>query len=75
MNCEGAEFPILLATPRDVLRRIRMMLVDYHCDLWATNSQEDLVPHLEASGFDCNIHASNDRRGWIVALNGNCVGV
>ena len=59
-NCEGAEFPILLSTPRDVLRRIRMMLVDYHCDLWTMNSKEDLVSHLEASGFDCNFHPSNE---------------
>jgi FkbM family methyltransferase len=75
MNCEGAEFPILLATPREVLRRVRIMSIDYHCDLWAKNSKEDLVSHLEASDFDCNVHTSNDCRGWIVAVNRNWVSV
>jgi FkbM family methyltransferase len=75
MNCEGAEFPILLSTPRDVLRRIRMMLVDYHCDLWTMNSKEDLVSHLEGSGFDRSFHASNDDRGWIVPPNMDWVDV
>jgi len=41
-NCEGAEFPILMSSNRDVLRRIRKMLVLYHCDLW--RSSETLTP-------------------------------
>jgi FkbM family methyltransferase len=68
-NCEGAEFPILLASPADVLRRVRMMLVLYHCDLWTTNSMEDLLSHLEASGFECTIRNRTEHRGWIIATN------
>jgi FkbM family methyltransferase len=68
-NCEGAEFPILLASSADLLRRVRMMLVLYHCDLWTTNSKEDLFSHLEASGFECKVRNCTENRGWIVAIN------
>jgi FkbM family methyltransferase len=68
-NCEGAEFPILLASPADLLRRVQMMLVLYHCDLWTTNPLDDLISHLEASGFECKIRYQTESRGWIVAVN------
>ena len=55
-NCEGAEFPILLSSPPDLLSRIGMMLVLYHGDLWTKNTVEDLLSHLQTSGFDCNHH-------------------
>jgi hypothetical protein len=69
LNCEGAEFPILLASPANVLRRVGMMLVLYHCDLWTKNSAEDLVSHLQTSGFECKIRNRTEKRGWIVATN------
>jgi FkbM family methyltransferase len=68
-NCEGAEFPILLSSPTDLLRRVGVMLVLYHCDLWTANSEEDLLSHLRASGFDCKVRNRTDKRGWIVAVN------
>jgi hypothetical protein len=46
-----------------------MMLVLYHCDLWEKNSEEDLVSHLQASGFECTIRNRSEKRGWIVATN------
>ena len=66
-NCEGAEFPILLATPPEVLRRTRAMLVLYHCDLWEKNTPADLVAHLERSGFQCTFRNRSEKRGWLVA--------
>jgi FkbM family methyltransferase len=68
-NCEGSEFPILLSSSADLLRRLRMMLVLYHCDLWTSNSEDDLLSHLRASGFDCSVRNRTDKRGWIVAVN------
>jgi FkbM family methyltransferase len=65
----GTEFPILLASPADLLRRVQMMLVLYHCDLWTTNPLDDLISHLEASGFECKIRYQTEGRGWIVAVN------
>jgi len=68
-NCEGAEFPILLSSPARLLRRVGAMLVLYHCDLWTKNTPEDLLAHLEASGFECKVINRAERRGWIVARN------
>jgi FkbM family methyltransferase len=68
-NCEGAEFPILLGSPGDLLRRIRVMLILYHCDLWRANSEQDLLAHLRANGFICETRNCTDNRGWIVATN------
>jgi FkbM family methyltransferase len=69
LNCEGAEFPILLATPSAVLQRFETILVLYHCDLWSKNSEVDLVSRLEASGFSCTMRNREDQRGWLIATN------
>ena len=67
LNCEGAEFPILLNAPPDVLRRFSTLLVLYHCDLWTHHSEGDLCKHLENSGFTTEIRNRTRYRGWIVA--------
>jgi FkbM family methyltransferase len=67
MNCEGAEFPILLQTAPATLARIETLLVLYHCDLRRTNSLSDLEQQLKGAGFKLDIRASSDLRGWIVA--------
>jgi FkbM family methyltransferase len=67
MNVEGAEFPILLATPPDVLRRFKVMLVLYHADLYRQAGEEDLLHHLRSAGFQCDVRQRRGRRGWIVA--------
>lgn len=67
MNCEGAEFPILLSTPRDVLRRFGMMLVLYHCDLYKAATETTLLSHLQESGFDTTVRQRTAERGWIIA--------
>lgn len=66
-NCEGAEFSILLNTPPEVLRRIGMMLVLYHCDLAAGYRQQDLIDHLGTCGFSTQLRNQGRNRGWIVA--------
>lgn len=66
-NCEGAEFPILLSCHADFLRRIQLILVLYHGDLWKKNTVEDLLGHLQQSGFDCQVRNQTESRGWIVA--------
>ena len=70
LNCEGSEFPILLGAPSSVLRRVDNALVLYHCDLWKENTEEDLISHLEASGFECAIRNRSELRGWIIATRG-----
>lgn len=72
-NCEGAEFPILLSSPANLLARVEKMLVLYHSDLWTNNSPEELLSHLEAGGFDCIVTNRTEKRGWIIATNSRCV--
>jgi FkbM family methyltransferase len=67
LNCEGAEFPILLSTPSDVLQRFDTLLVLYHCDLWDKHTDTDLVSHFESSAFSVVVRNRSQKRGWIIA--------
>ena len=66
-NCEGAEFPILIASSRDTLSKIRSMLILYHCDLVSDYSLDDLIQHLRESGFNTRVFNQSMERGWIFA--------
>ena len=67
LNCEGAEFPILLATPRNVLQKIETMLIYYHCDLWEGSNEQALIDYLETNGFRCTLHPRSATRGHMIA--------
>jgi FkbM family methyltransferase len=67
LNCEGAEFPVLLSTPPEVLRRIETLLVLYHSHLWPKNTEADLVSYLESCGYRCSIRNRQEEEGWIIA--------
>lgn len=66
-NCEGAEFPILLNSSQEFLRRIERMLVLYHLDLVENHNRSDLLNHLRGAGFHCDIRHEEGPRGWIIA--------
>lgn len=68
-NCEGAEFPIILSTPPEELRKIKIMLVLYHSDLYQLANEEVLIGHLTQSGFTTLIRNKENQRGWIIAIN------
>jgi hypothetical protein len=67
-NCEGAEFPIILNSPPETLRRIRMMLILYHCDLYTSASEVTLENHLHSAGFGTVIRNKRAKRGWLIAV-------
>jgi FkbM family methyltransferase len=69
MNCEGAEFPILLSTSGRALQRINVILALYHCDLWSRHTEMDLLAHLRSCGFHAVLRNVSRRNGWIVATN------
>jgi FkbM family methyltransferase len=71
LNCEGAEYPILLTSSVDVLRRFNVILVLYHNDLWTNNSESELITHLESCGFAITLRNQSEKRGWIIAVNKN----
>lgn len=66
-NCEGAEFPILMEAPDDVLLNVRMMLVLYHLDLAEGYSRQQLLDRLAKVGFGTRIIETGASRGWIIA--------
>ncbi len=65
-NCEGAEFPILLATPNDVLSRIDTVLVLYHEDIAAGYRHSQLLEKLDNCGFDTAVRHKGTGRGWLI---------
>lgn len=69
-NCEGAEFPALLAASNETLRKVGRYLIFYHCDLWKENTESDLVAHFQQAGFTCSILNKKAKRGWLVAVRG-----
>jgi len=67
LNCEGAEFPILLSTTYEILQCFHLILIFYHCDLYSGKTENDLINHLEQCNFKCTINRQNEQRGWIIA--------
>ena len=69
MNCEGAEFRIILGASMEVLSRFDTILVLYHCDLAGNCSERALLEHLNSAGFATSIRERTEQRGWIIARN------
>jgi FkbM family methyltransferase len=69
INCEGAEFKILLNTPKEVLRRICVMLIMYHLHLAEEYTEKDLVEYLDTCGFRVKVRNRGFGGGWIIATN------
>lgn len=67
MNVEGAEYSILLSTPTTIMKRIKLMLIEFHPS--RNRNERDLTLYLDQCGFltktDCS--ASEKGKGWIVA--------
>jgi len=66
-NCEGAEFPIILSTPVDVLRKVRRMLILYHCDIASGYETASIYDYLAAADFKLRTLNETESRGWIYA--------
>jgi len=59
MDCEGAEFDILLAAGPEELSRIRRIVMEYH-NLSPEKNHRVLAAHLERHGFTVTV----DEGGW-----------
>jgi FkbM family methyltransferase len=53
LDCEGAEFEILLGLPADLLARVRRIVLEYH-DGVAGHSHRELVEFLQGNGYQVN---------------------
>ena len=51
LDCEGAEYDILMKAPAEVLKLITRIVLEYH-DPAAIGRQLELAAHLKATGFD-----------------------
>jgi FkbM family methyltransferase len=68
LNCEGAEFPILLGAPAETLQKIDLILADVHSHLWDKNTIGDLLDHLEKSGFHARAIESDGGYDRVLAV-------
>lgn len=70
IDCEGAEFEILLGLPDSALARIARIALEYH-DHVTLHSHEELARFLEARGFRVRVHPSPAWRelGFLYAEN------
>lgn len=68
MNCEGAEFEIILNTPEKILRQINQMIICYHHDLTKDHTKDDIKNRLLNIGYSVKIKEKNNDRGFIIAV-------
>lgn len=53
MDCEGAEFDAILSCPSDMLRKIKVMAIEFH------KNPKPIMEHLKQSGFTTEIKKEN----------------
>jgi len=56
MDCEGAEFPIILNAPSRLFKKIDIIAMEYH-DYLVKNEKEELVDKLVKEGFAVELHS------------------
>jgi FkbM family methyltransferase len=54
IDCEGAEFEILLGLPQEVFARVARIVLEYH-DHVTAHTHEELARRLEERGFDVTV--------------------
>ncbi|MCM8800643.1 MAG: FkbM family methyltransferase [Candidatus Omnitrophica bacterium] len=69
MDCEGAEFPAIFSCPTETLKKIKIILIEYHKD------PAPLIEHLNNSGFKVKIEnwtrSAFSITGILFAINSN----
>lgn len=75
LDCEGAEYPILLESPVEVLTRIKVISMEFH-DLQKEGYQpQQLIRHLESTGFDIRQYSFSPTYGTKASNYGKIVAV
>lgn len=72
MDCEGAEYDILLNTSTNVLKKINQMAIEYHSPEYFGIKEKNynlrnLISHLKKSGFRCRVNKVKSYQGVITA--------
>jgi FkbM family methyltransferase len=68
MDCEGAEYEILMHAPRQALAKIDRLVMEYH-DLGKSRNHHILMPFLEMEGFRVKrkVNAAHSEIGYLYA--------
>lgn len=68
MDCEGAEYAILLSTPEGVMARIERIIMEYH-NFDPDHNHQVLVRFLEKMGFSVSTHKNfvHEQIGYLFA--------
>ena len=67
LDCEGAEYEILLGAPPETLRRVRSLAIEYHVGL-NEHSPAELVSRLGSLGFETRLEPLQDvESGYLYA--------
>ena len=74
MDCEGAEYDIILNTPVSVLKKIDTMVIEYHNPEYfgikeKKYTPKNLINHLKESGFMCKVDQVKSYQGVITATH------
>lgn len=72
MDCEGAEYDILLNTNHKTLKKIKSMVIEYHVPHYFGIENKEynikkLVAHLAKSGFRCALKKVKHYQGFLIA--------
>ena len=72
MDCEGAEYDIILNAPIGILSKIGIMVIEYHTREYLGIKNNgytlgNLIRKLEESGFNCEVRQSRSYQGIIFA--------
>ena len=65
MDCEGAEYEILLSCPEEYLSRVKRFQVEFHEEPGIYHNRQDLIDALRRAGFDVAVEAWDPNRGYI----------
>lgn len=72
IDCEGAEYEILLNTPIEILKKIDQIALEYHSPeflgLDDKNIVDKLLAHLKAADYQITVEREDYRKGYIYAL-------
>ena len=66
LDCEGAEYPILLDSPPELFHKICCLAMEYH-DHLSSHTHEDIVSRLRELGFQSVVYHVSGSYGMIAA--------
>lgn len=72
IDCEGAEYDILLNAPREILEKIEHMMIEYHEPGYfgitkRGHNTNNLIRKLEEAGFECRLKKMKHYQGVLIA--------